>query len=141
MALHLLKLCVGIDSVDHLRESQARRLDGLRRQGAEPVLVHWTRHAPRRAEEVLDGGSLYWVIRGAVGARQPLTGIERRDGAEGEKRCALVLAPDLVDTVPIPWRPFQGWRYLDPAAAPPDLAEHDEMPPEMARDLRLLGLI
>ncbi|MBL26918.1 MAG: hypothetical protein CMM50_05120 [Rhodospirillaceae bacterium] len=141
MTVHLIKLCVGIDSVDQLREEQARRLDALRRQGREPVLIHWTRHAPHRAEEVLDGGSLYWVIHGAVAARQPLLGIERRDGVEGEKRCALILSPELIETVPVHWRPFQGWRYLDPVEAPPDLREHDDMPPEMARDLRLLGLI
>jgi len=140
MPLHLLKLCVGIDSVGHLRERQAARIAEAEERGVAPELRHWTRHAPRRAGEILDGGSLYWVIRGVIAARQQVLSIERRESPDGNKRCAFVLDPALVETLPVPCRAFQGWRYLEANDAPPDRGE-DEMPQEMARELRALGLI
>ncbi len=138
MTVHLLKVCVGIESIDHLRRAQAHRLE---RQGA---LRHLTRHTPRRADEVTDGGSLYWIIRGAVRVRQRITGIEEVRGPDG-KRCALVLDPELVPTEPLPRRPHQGWRYFEADAVPRDLPAagqgHGDMPPEMVAELRELGLL
>jgi len=139
MTLHLLKLCVGIDDVDHLATVQQRRVIAGER------LCHRTRQTPRRAAELLDGGALYWVIRGFVRVRQCILDIDQEFGDDGVRRCLLVLDPALVRTVPQPRRPHQGWRYLDPQDAPADLPvageEGGELPPEMAAELRGLGLI
>ena len=147
MTVHLLKMCVGIDSVADLREAQARRLAAMAARGTEPKLCHWTRNTPRRSDEVTDGGSLYWIIKGAIRARQAITAIEQSEDAEAQKKCGLVLAPDLVETVPVPARPMQGWRYLEVASAPMDLSAApaieglEEMPEPLVRELRDLGLI
>jgi hypothetical protein len=147
MSVHLLKMCVGIDSVAQLRKAQARRLEAMAARGEEPVLRHWTRNTPRRADEVIDGGSLYWIIKGAIRVRQRITAIEQAENAGANKKCALVLAPELVETMPAPARPMQGWRYLDPSSAPVDLSDApsvdglEEMPEPMVRELRDLGLI
>ena len=140
--LHIIKLCVGIQSVDHLRTVQMAKLKEARH--GEGRLWHRTRHAPRRKNELLAGGSLYWVIGGIIKARQKLTGFDHYVDAEGIRQCLLLLDPAIVGTAAWPHRAFQGWRYLIPKDAPPDLAEGDEsidMPDDMARELRELGLL
>ena len=143
VALHLLKMCVGIEDVEHLRRAQAARLARQREAGEEPRLRHVTRHWPKRAAEILAGGSLYWIIKGAVRVRQAIVAIEPATDDVARKRCALVLDPALVRTEPQPRRPHQGWRYLDSADAPPDLeaATGTDAPPELAAELRALGLL
>ena len=138
MPVHLLKLCVGVDEVDQLRRSQEARTKRGER------LVHVTRHRPRRDDEVLDGGSLYWVIRRVVAVRQRIIGLEEVNGQDGIKRCAIILHPDLVLTLPQPRRPHQGWRYLEDDVAPADAPKGGsaaDFPPEMAAELRDLGLL
>ena len=139
MNLHLIKLSVGTEDVADLERYQTQRLRQLGR------IVHFTRMMPKRRDELLDGGSIYWVIRGFVRARQGLIGIERERDREGRGITALVLDRRLVRTYPRAWRPFQGWRYLDPEKAPPDIAQGAEdladMPPEMLAELRSLGLV
>lgn len=135
MALHMIKLCVGIDSVEALiawRAAEAHR---------EPEWRVRTRMTPKRAEELLEGGSLYRVIKGVVLCRQPILGI--RTVGEGQaSRCEIVVAPEIVRTAPAARRPFQGWRYLDPRDAPEDLtgsAGTEAVPNELALKLRELG--
>lgn len=139
MPVHLLKLCVGVETIDQLARFQARRLAN------EGTLYHKTRNAPRRAEEVLDGGSIYWIMRGFVRARQRITGIDRVTTQERGAHCHLTLDPQLVPTVLQPRRPHQGWRYLEHADAPADAdgqgGFEEEPPPEMLAELRELGLI
>ena len=124
MTLHLVKMAVGIEDVAQLAAVQRRRLEeaSRARSGGVATVPHRTRHMPRRAAEVLDGGSLYWVIKGAVRARQRILRLERRMGRDGRRRCEIGLDPELVETVHRPCRPFQGWRYLEPADAAPDLS-------------------
>jgi hypothetical protein len=151
MALNLIKLCVGVDTVEQLASFQKRRRGELAAAGLPPYNRHLTRNFPRRVEEILDpteggSGSLFWVIRREVRVRQPFHAIEEAVDHEGRRCCALVLEPDLIRVDPRPQRPFQGWRYLEAADAPRDLAtgahdEIDEMPEEMVRELRALGLI
>lgn len=144
MAVHLIKLCVGCDSVAELRDWQRKRLAELRRARRRPILEHRTRMMPRRREEILRGGSLYWVIKGLVRVRQRVVGLDRRADAEGQAFCAIRYEPELILTVPRSQRPFQGWRYLEASDAPPDLepAALGEVPPaEMLEELRALGLI
>lgn len=137
--LHLIKLSVGTEGVEHLERWQARRhrLSGR--------VFHQTRMMPRRAEELLQGGSIYWVIKGVIQVRQRLVAIERKIDNEGRRSTLLVLDPELVRTVPTPHRAFQGWRYLAPSDAPGDLgtapADAPDMPSEMIAELRALGLL
>ncbi len=137
---HLIKLSVGTDSVEGLRAWQAgRRTDWAGR----PVPYHVTRRAPRRAATVLDGGSIYWVIRGAIQARQRILGLDETHDQDGVPHCVILLDPELVATEAWPHRPFQGWRYLDAEKAPPDLGAGgwvDALPSQLARDLRAIGV-
>jgi hypothetical protein len=145
MPLHLVKLCVGVDAVEELQDHIDRRLADMRRRGKTAEQRHTTRMVPRRAEELLDGGSLYWVIRGSVQVRQRLLDIRPFRDAEGVQRCHLVLEPRLVATEWQPRRAFQGWRYLQAKDAPADLADRHgaiaALPPELRRDLAELGLL
>lgn len=146
MALHLIKLCVGADDVEDLRSWQQERLAEKRRRKEPQVLAHVTRMVPTRADELLDGGSLYWVMKGFIRCRQRLLGIEPFVDGEGVKRCRLVLDPEIVLTRRRERRPFQGWRYLPAADAPADVKssegdETDEMPEAMRRELEELGLL
>lgn len=139
MTLHLIKLSVGTEDLDDLRRWHKRRLREIGH------IYHRTRMMPRRRDELLAGGSIYWVIRGQVLGRQRLIGIDSVIDADGRPDTHLVLDPALVPTVPRPHRPFQGWRYLAAADAPPDLADlpdgAGDIPPEMAAELRVLGLL
>ena len=146
MALHMLKMCVGINSVAQLRERQGERLGRLEAAGQPARLAHWTRNFPRRAAQILDGGSLYWIIRGQVRVRQRITSLDCLKAEGTGKRCAIILDADLIETVLQPRRPMQGWRYFEPEDVPADLspgaaAEAAAMPVEMAEELRELGLL
>ncbi len=115
MTIHMVKLCVGADDIDDLADWQARLMTAL------PAPVHHTRMAPKRAEELLNGGSIYWVIKRAIRVRQPITDIRIVKDDGGRDLCELVFDPQLVRTYAQPKRPFQGWRYLKPEEAPRDL--------------------
>lgn len=145
MSVHLIKLCVGIESVSHLQERQAFRLQRQKRNGKKPELYHRTRQMPRRRDEVLDGGSLYWVIKGVVQVRQRIVDLREVRGDDGIRRCDIVLDPQLVPTRPRPRRAFQGWRYLSAEDAPNDLGlltgDVGRLSPEMRSELIELGLL
>ena len=145
MALHILKLCVGAESIDDLRGWVSERALIAIAAGMEPHSVHTTRMFPKRKDEILDGGSLYWVIKGQVKARQPILDIREFTGGDGIKRCDLVLGPEVIETVMQPKRPFQGWRYYEPKDAPQDIDKAGsglaDMPEEMKRELAALGLL
>ncbi len=145
MSLHLVKLCVGAQSIVDLEEWIAEKMAARRVRGAKVEQIHTTRMMPKRVEELLDGGSLFWVIKGQVAARQKLLEIRPVTDAEGIARCELVLEPVVVAVMPRPLRPFQGWRYLPAHEAPADITRATgamaEMPEELRRELRELGLI
>lgn len=129
--IHLIKLSVGIRDVDHLRQVQQER------QAGGAALRHRTRHWPRRAEELLDGGSIYWVVAGMVQCRQRLIGIESDTYEDGSAATALMLDPQLVLVEPRPAKPFQGWRYLPAGDAPADLGQSAEAGAALPAGLRL----
>jgi hypothetical protein len=140
--LHLLKMAVGISDLDELRRVRAGR---IRQYGGSYV---YTRNHPRRADEVLLGGSLYWVIRGKVQVRQRIACFRSERDEQGRAYCLIEVDRELVPTLWRPWRPFQGWRYLSPADAPPDApagwrenTAGEEMPERMLAELRSLGLL
>ena len=147
MALHLIKLCVGCDSIEDLAAWQAKRLRARRRAGEKkPRLFHRTFQMPKRRAELLDGGSLYWVIKGLVQVRQPLLDITDGSKDDGTPCCLLILGSELVPVRPTPRRPFQGWRYLLPGEAPADLKHKAAgniiaMPPKLRKQLAELGLL
>jgi hypothetical protein len=145
MALHMLKLCVGAESIRDLEDWIEMRLAESRRLRQPAEQLHTTRMAPKRLEELLDGGSLFWVIKGQVAARQTLLAIRPFTDREGVSRCHLVLEPKVIPVLPRPCRPFQGWRYLKAEEAPQDLGaglgEVADMPEELRRGLRELGLL
>lgn len=143
--MHLIKLCVGAESIRDLEEWIAQRLAEKRRRRQPPEHIHRTRMMPTRKAELLDGGSLYWVIRGELACRQRLLDIRPIVDKEGVKRCALVLDPKVVPVMPRASRPFQGWRYLPAKEAPPDLKRGArgaiKLPEKLRRELRELGLL
>ncbi len=146
MSVNLIKLCVGVDKVEQLAGYQSERLKDMKAGGVKnPQLRHVTRNTPRRAAEVLDGGSLYWVIRRVIQVRQRITGLEAVEREDGKPACAIILDPELVRTFPRSFRAFQGWRYFPttdvPADLPADFDPKGAIPFEMAEELRTLGLI
>lgn len=144
MALHLVKLCVGAESVEDLATWQASAACPTWEVDGSACPVHVTRMHPKQADALLEGGSLYWVIKGQIRCRQRLVGVEAVKDGEGTSRCALILHPAIVLTRGQPKRPFQGWRYLKPEAAPEDAPDGDDladMPAEMRAELEELGLL
>jgi hypothetical protein len=140
--LHIIKLSVGPKDVAQLAALQQARLE------REPPLRHWTRMAPKRAAEVCDGGSIYWVVGGFVRVRQRILAIEDDTEDDGTPCVALVLDPPLVPVAARPTKPFQGWRYLKPEDAPPDVADAggaaeglEALPPKLRAALAELCLI
>ncbi|KUF09786.1 DUF1489 family protein [Pseudoponticoccus marisrubri] len=139
--VHLIKLSVGTESVESLATWQA----GYARRFEDGLPRHVTRMWPRRETEILAGGSIYWVIKGLVQCRQRILRLDAVTGQDGTRRCAIVLDPEIIRTGTAPKRPFQGWRYLKPEDAPPDLSEHrqeeDTLPPELAGALAEIGVL
>lgn len=138
--VHLIKLCVGTDTVEQLAEWQKTP----RNPSADGLHRHVTRMWPKRAAEVVNGGSLYWVIRGQVLCRQRILRLDEVIGADGITRCGLVLESTLHRTQAALRRPFQGWRYLAQQDAPPDLpasrASDDALPDDLNRALAEIGV-
>ncbi|MDE3176172.1 MAG: DUF1489 domain-containing protein [Pseudomonadota bacterium] len=143
MPLHLLKLCVGADSVADLEGWVGQRVHERVARRERPRSLHVTRMVPSRAAEIVDGGSLYWIIKGQLAARQRVLEIEPFVDVDGIGRCRLWLDPAVVKVAPRPMRPFQGWRYFAAKDAPADLGGSGagEMPEELRRSLGELGLL
>ena len=144
MTLHLVKLAVGVESIEDIAKLQKRRVAEARAAGRPAILRHLTRNVPRRADEIVDGGSIYWVIRGAIRARQRIVRfIDGDKTGDARGRAAIVLHRKLVEVEPRPMRAFQGWRYFEPADAPPDLdrSAAARLPPRLRAELRELGLL
>lgn len=141
--LHLIKLSVGSESVESLREWQTARSAERAAAGLDTRPRHVTRMTPKRRDELLDGGSIFWIIQGEIVARQPFEAIEPVTGADGIARCALILSQSLITVQSRPRRPFQGWRYLTEADAPPDLDVNDgeeQLPKGLREELTRFGL-
>ncbi|MEQ9813867.1 MAG: DUF1489 domain-containing protein [Azospirillaceae bacterium] len=140
MTMHLLRMAVGIRDLAQLQERQ--RANRHRRDGRD-VVHGYTRRRPTRAGELLDGGSIYWILRGAVRVRQRLLAFDEATDERGTAYCRLVYDPGLVLTEAQPRRPMQGWRYLAPSDAPADIGPlgADDLPPDLAASLREIGLL
>lgn len=138
--LHLIKLCVGVEHPAELVAWQEKR----RAETGRNESFHITRMWPKRAQELLDGGSLYWVMKGFIKARQKIIGLEETMGADGISRCAILLSPNVVNIELTPRRAFQGWRYLEGARVPRDISEtksqEAELPEGLAIELAQLGV-
>lgn len=147
MTIHLLRMAVRIDSIEHLKDRQFERMANRPSGELNGELYTFTRNMPRRATEILDGGSIYWVIKRFVRVRQRILGFEEYVGVRGRRRCGIQLEPKWIKTDPQPHKAFRGWRYLPASDAPPDLDltgtadVAEEFPAEMADELRELGLL
>ncbi|MGE3529780.1 MAG: DUF1489 family protein [Methyloceanibacter sp.] len=145
MTVHLIKLCVGVETPRELADWQDGHLRRLARSGKRPEHCHRTLQTPRRRDEILNGGSLYWVIKGFVLVRQRVLDLRDDTREDGSPCCGIVLDTELVPTRPQPRRAFQGWRYLEAADAPSDGKSFDDraeaMPRAMREELRALRLI
>ena len=144
MTVHIVKLCVGADSVEDLAEWQIGQIKRAKKEKRKIVApVCGTRMWPKRVEDVLADGSLYWVIKGVISVRQKIVAIDDVTDDHGE-RCGLYLDAHLYRTVPQPRRAFQGWRYLEEADVPPDMPKRDDvkgLSEKMRRELSELGLL
>jgi hypothetical protein len=146
VTIHLVKLCVGCDSIEELAAWQIERLKQMKAAKQKPELFHRTFQMPKRREELLGGGSIYWVIKGVIQVRQRLLDLKEGTRPDGTPCTLLILDRKLVHVRPVPRRAFQGWRYLAPEDAPGDLAGHrrgdlDKMPAGLRRELAELGLL
>ena len=144
MPLHLIKLCVGADSVADLEAWIKQKLKA-KKSGQKPEHIHTTRMVPKRSEELIDGGSLFWVIRGQIACRERIVDIRPFTDKDGIGRCRVVLDGKVTLVEPRPRSAFQGWRYLEVKEAPRDLARAApgaaRMPETMRRELQELGLL
>jgi hypothetical protein len=145
MTLHLIKLCVGAESIRDLEDWIKQKLKDKRKRGEKPEHIHRTRMVPKRADELTDGGSLYWVIRGEITCRQLIRDVRPFRDKDGVGRCGLVLDRKVIPVEPRPFRAFQGWRYLAAKDAPRDLDKVGRgvtaIPEKLRRELRELGLM
>jgi len=145
MALtHIIKLSVGSEAIADLQAWQNHVSARRKAAGQPPLPVHVTRMFPKRRGDLLLGGSIYWVLKGHVLCRQRILDLFPEEGADGISRCAIRLDSELVPTVPVPRKPFQGWRYLKPGDAPADIAPSaadEKIPAAMRRELQELCLI
>lgn len=138
--INLVKLSVGTTSVEGLIEWQKTR----RAQAPDGLPRHVTRMWPRRGDEILNGGSIYWVIKGQIQCRQRILRLDEVIGDDGIRRCAIVSDPDMFRVAPILKRPFQGWRYLKVEDSPPDLTaarkDDDALPTDLQNALADIGI-
>ncbi len=143
--LNLIKLCVGSESVDDHKEWIQRRMEQRKALGEDPRPRHTTRMWPKRADELLDGGSLYWVTKGYVTHRQIIENLEETTGEDGIRRCNIILKPEVILVQTRLKRPFQGWRYLTTADAPVDLKNQGSkainLPHHLATELDSIGVV
>jgi hypothetical protein len=140
--IHMIKLCVGVSSLAELESYRNERAHWWDADYGEDVHVHRTRMMPKRAAEMEGLSSIYWVISGHVVCRQPILRLAKYTNDEGINYCDIIMAPDMVRTVPYPKRPFQGWRYLGVEDAPPDIGANENAESlALAADLAKLGLI
>lgn len=139
MTIHMRKLAARVEDIEELESIQARK---LRDYG---MVFTDTRNTPKRKEELMDGGSLYWVIKGQFRVRQEIIGFEEEIDGEGRKYCLIMLKPGLVRTELKAQKPFQGWRYFEDKDIPRDIdersSEGDQLPEDMQSELRELGLL
>ncbi|OWU84604.1 lysophospholipase [Oceanicola sp. 22II-s10i] len=139
--VNLVKLSVGTESVEGLADWQSNHAvltnDGYPR--------HVTRMWPKREDEVLAGGSIYWVIKGLIQARQKIIRLDEVVREDGIRRCAIVLDHKLIRTTQAQKRPFQGWRYLAATDAPADLPStrqnEEALPPDLSAALAEIGVL
>ena len=142
--MHMIKLCVGVATLEELESYREERAHWWGADYGENIHVHRTRTMPKRRAEMEGQGSIYWVISGVIRCRQPILRLADATDKEGLSCCDIIMSPDMIRVSPRPKSPFQGWRYLDPKDAPPDLGKGgfaEEGDPELALELSRLGLI
>ena len=144
MALHMIKLVVGVQDLDEFLQIQR---DSVFDYNGVPANAVWTRYKAKRSEEILNGGSIYRVIKNKICCRQKVIGFEMTETAEKGTQCMIIVESDIIQTYSTPKRPFQGWRYLEPASVPKDRGlylgdnQREEISPDLEGELRDAGLL
>lgn len=145
MPLHLLKTAAGLQEIDQLI---ARQAGNKMRHGSVQATFAYTRFMPKRGEEILEsGGSIFWILKNRIQVRQTILGFLMVEEAGSHDWCKIVVDPQLYLTIAKPKRAIQGWRYFEAKDAPKDRGPYfaglsdNEPPPEMAEELRRLGLV
>ena len=145
MPLHLIKLAVGCESIADFKSYLSERMRAAKARGAPQHHIHITRMVPKRDVELLDGGSLYWVIKGEIACREKIAALEPFRDKDGISRCRIVMEPKIIRVEPRPMRAFQGWRYFQAKDAPPDTTKNGQgsasLPEPLRKELRELGLL
>ena len=143
--INLIKLCVGAENISDLARRQTQKKSITNDTKSTPQIIHVTRMWPKREKELIAGGSIYWVFKGLILARQQIDGLKEIKGSDGIKRCGLILNQKIFKTEPKPKRAFQGWRYLTKTDSPKDLGqysqEESELPRNMQIELTKLGIL
>jgi len=143
MTVHMIKLSVGSKSIETLAAWQKELAERRGREGLPAFADHITRMSPKRRDEILEDGSIYWVIKGTIQCRNGIVDLSETHTQDGRKACRIVLAPELIPVVPTPKRAFQGWRYLKPEDAPADLSslgDAENLPAHIRTKLVELGV-
>ncbi len=142
MVLHLQKLSVGSESIETLQDWQNTVVNRRQKKSQSAHHIHVTRMFPKKKEALLDGGSIYWVIKGLIQCRNRIVDLEETQTRDGRRACAIIMDPKLIPVIPTPKRPFQGWRYLKPEDVPNDLEDitgGEALPHELRNRLVNLG--
>jgi hypothetical protein len=142
--MHMIKLCVGVATLEELESYRSERAHWWGADYGEDVHVHRTRTMPKRRAEMEGQGSIYWVISGVIRCRQPILRLAEAVNENGVPCCDIIMAPDMVRTIPRPKSAFQGWRYLSPEDAPADMdavGGFDAGSMELAEELAKFGLL
>lgn len=146
MHVNLLRTGVGVDSIEHLAEIQETYRYAIDENG-DDIAFFTTRNMPQRSNELLNGGSVYWIIKRLICVRQIITDIQQTTDDEGQRLCIISMKPQIMMVDPIPHKHIQGWRYLSPDKAPKDIRPYDKntntdkLDPQMEKELRELGLL
>lgn len=145
MTIHILRRAFHSESLEDLAEWQAERRKEMRQEGSKAKTRTMLRNFPTRKEELLDGGCIFWIIKGSIRARQRVLAVQTNPDPTSRRKCVLVLETKITPTVPYPVRARRGWRYLEPTDAPPDLGKvgrgGDKLPADLVAELRELGLL
>ena len=134
MTVHLKKLAVGISSIENLKDRQSFIFDTY------GEIINFTRNKPKRVDELIEGGSLYWIINRKVFVRQKILEIKSFVLEDGKKSAGIVLQNKLIRVRPVSMKPFQGWRYYQKSDVPTDI-DDDNFSDENNVELSKMGFI
>ena len=145
MYANFLRTGVGVESIEHLYEIQHGHRQ-IKFNGENHAYL-FTRRTPTRANDLINGGSVYWIIKRQICARQTIADIQTLKDEDDKPFCHVIMNQQIYLTQPVAHKHIQGWRYLSPEKAPKDIGlftpnnRPDDIPPELAAELAEAGLL